>query len=119
MCRDGFRLISEELTDMEDEPDKPTMSRKAEVMAKILIDIYMSKLIDAATVVKIGNILSEETHENVTIVCHLGSCTPVRCASSSLNQSMASNERRSVANKTGKRTKDGFFIFLRNCGAYD
>ena len=66
-------MIREEFARIETEPNKPTISRKVEVMAKILIDIYMSKLIDAATVVRIGNILSEETHENVTLVCYLGS----------------------------------------------
>ena len=43
-------------------------------MAKILIDIYMSKLIDAVSVAKILQIILHETErKNIAIVCYMGS----------------------------------------------
>ena len=53
--------------------EESTLDKKAEIMAKILIDIYMAKLVDASTVVKIAQIISEETEKNITIVCYMGS----------------------------------------------
>lgn len=73
-CTDGFQLIAEELSCLDDgSGSKHVLSKKAEVMAKILVDIYMSKLVDAATVIKIGSIIAHETDPSVTIVCYLGS----------------------------------------------
>jgi len=96
-CQEGFRFIqssfnekksSEEEEDQLRQQQPPTMNKEAEVMAKILIDIYMSKLVDASTIGKIAQILSTELEEeeeqtqrtttttarkNVVIVCYMGS----------------------------------------------
>lgn len=70
-CREGFQLIVDGLKELS---NKPTLNKKAEVMAKILVDIYMSKLIDAVTVVKILQIISRETkRNNIVVVCYMGS----------------------------------------------
>ncbi|KAL7529947.1 hypothetical protein ACHAXR_005418 [Thalassiosira sp. AJA248-18] len=72
-CREAFKLITEELPRLGGMTEKPTLSNEAEIMAKILIDIYMSKLVDAATIGKIAQIISKEKKSNVTIVCYMGS----------------------------------------------
>ena len=58
---------------LEEESEKRTLSRKAEIMGKIIIDVYMNKLIDFSTVVKIAQIISQEERENIAIVCYMGS----------------------------------------------
>ncbi|KAL7542110.1 hypothetical protein ACHAWF_007092 [Thalassiosira exigua] len=69
-CRDGFQMITDKLSELEGK----TLDAEAEVMAKILIDIYMSKLIDVSTVVKIGQVISQETtNRNIVVVCYMGS----------------------------------------------
>jgi len=75
-CVDGFQMITGELDKPKDESImKPIVSRSSEVMAKIIIDIYMNNLVDAATLAKIGQLISKETEKkNITIVCYLGSC---------------------------------------------
>mmetsp|Transcript_17601 Transcript_17601/g.38112 ORF Transcript_17601/g.38112 Transcript_17601/m.38112 type:complete len:813 (+) Transcript_17601:1-2439(+) len=73
-CREGFQLITDELKKKSDDCSSPTLTNEAEIMAKILIDIYMSKLVDAATVVKILQIILHETErKNIAILCYMGS----------------------------------------------
>ena len=72
-CREGFRLIGKEMAHIESKPESSVCGNEAEVLAKILIDIYMSKLVDAATVAKIAQIISQEEKKNATIVCYMGS----------------------------------------------
>lgn len=72
-CEEGFQLIAKEMNRLEEESEKRTLSRKAEIMGKIIIDVYMNKLIDFSTVVKIAQIISQEERENVAIVCYMGS----------------------------------------------
>lgn len=69
-CQKGFELITSALSRLD---IKSESSKEAEVLAKILIDIYMSKLVDASSVVKIAQIISQEEKKNITIVCYMGS----------------------------------------------
>lgn len=71
-CSKGFQMINDELRSL-NESEKRTLSKESEVMAKILIDIYMNKVVDAATVMKIAQILLLDPRKNVTIVCYMGS----------------------------------------------
>ena len=43
-------------------------------MAKLIIDIYMSKLVDFSTILKFGEIISQESDKDeIIIVCYMGS----------------------------------------------
>mmetsp|Transcript_31745 Transcript_31745/g.58175 ORF Transcript_31745/g.58175 Transcript_31745/m.58175 type:complete len:150 (+) Transcript_31745:1694-2143(+) len=76
-CAEGFQILTDELLEKKKSEKITTLSNKAEIMTKILIDIYMSKLVDASTVGKILQIISQETKQktegNITIVCYMGS----------------------------------------------
>jgi len=72
-CKEGFQLITKELSRLESISERPALDKKAEVMAKILIDIYMNKLVDASTMIKMAQIISKETKRNIVIVCYMGS----------------------------------------------
>jgi hypothetical protein len=74
-CTDGFQLIKDELLRIEDgKVGKPNFSHESEVMAKILIDIYMNKLVDVASLIKIGQLIAkEDTKKNIVIVVYMGS----------------------------------------------
>merc|ERR1712216_886982 len=73
-CMEGFRLITDELSRLKDMSGKPTLSNESEVMAKILIDIYMNKLVDASTMGKIAQIISKETKKHIVFVFYMGTC---------------------------------------------
>jgi hypothetical protein len=74
-CQDGFDEIMDrfgmELALRSDEIVTP----RVEVMAKILIDIWMMNLIDFSTVLKIAEVVSDtkSESENVVVVCYMGS----------------------------------------------
>jgi hypothetical protein len=74
-CTDGFQLIKDELLRIDDgKVGKPNFSHESEVMAKILIDIYMNKLVDVASLFKIGQLIAnEDTKKNIVIVVYMGS----------------------------------------------
>ena len=74
-CTAGFRLIKDELLRIDDgKVGKPIFSHDSEVMAKILIDIYMNKLVDVASLMKIGQLIAkEDTKRNIVIVVYMGS----------------------------------------------
>jgi hypothetical protein len=72
-CQNGFDEIMDqfgmELKSRSDEIVTP----RVEVMAKILMDIYMSNLVDFSTVLKVAEVVSDEKSENVVVVCYMGS----------------------------------------------
>jgi hypothetical protein len=70
-CQDGFDEIMDRFG-MELRSDK-IVTPRVEVMAKILIDIWMSNLIDFSTVLKIAEVVSDAKSENVVVVCYMGS----------------------------------------------
>lgn len=72
-CSKGFQLINDELLRIDGKSGKPTFNQESEIMAKIIIDISMNKLIDASTLVKIGQLISKDTKKNIVIVCYMGS----------------------------------------------
>lgn len=71
-CSKGFQLINEELLRIDGKAGKPTFSQESEIMAKIMIDISMNKLVDASTLVKIGQLISKDTAKNIIVVCYMG-----------------------------------------------
>ena len=79
-------MIVNEMSCIESKPENPLCGNEAEVLAKILIDIYMSKLVDAVTVAKIAQIISEQEKKNITIICYMGSIH-TRCISDFFTQS--------------------------------
>ena len=46
---------------------------QVEVLAKILIDIWVSNLFDFSLLLKIANICAKETKDNIVVVCYVGS----------------------------------------------
>ena len=73
-CTEGFKMITKEMENFDD-TSVMKFSKSSEVMAKICIDIYMNKLVDAATLAKILQIISQESERtNIVIVCYMGSC---------------------------------------------
>jgi hypothetical protein len=67
-CLDGFDDILECFQD-----PSPIITSRVEVMAKILIDIWMSCLVDFSTVLKIADVISQTKKDKVMIVCYMGS----------------------------------------------
>ncbi len=72
-CSKAFQLINDELLRIDGKSGKATFNQESEVMAKIIIDISMNKLVDASTLVKIGQLVSKDTKKNIVIVCYMGS----------------------------------------------
>ena len=85
-CADGFDTITRELNlDDKGDGDGPPqtveewigrekiITNRSEVCAKILIDIWTSKLVDFSAALKIGEIVASEKRSRVTIVCYMGS----------------------------------------------
>ena len=74
-CHDGFQEIIDRFnkTDIDLKTDTVVTDR-VEVLAKILIDIYVSNLVDFTTVLKVTEIVSKTTEKNkVMVVCYMGS----------------------------------------------
>lgn len=74
-CKDGIGRIVEELSQLSSAGSggKPVLGRSVEVMAKILIDIFMSKLVDFSTVLKIAQVIAKEPSDKVCVVVYMGS----------------------------------------------
>ena len=74
-CKDGIGKIMEELAQLSSAGSggKPVLERSVEVMAKILIDIFMSKLVDFSTVLKIAQVIAKEPSGKVCVVVYMGS----------------------------------------------
>jgi len=54
-------------------PTVNVVTPRVEVLGKILIDIWMSNLFDFSLLLKIVNVCSAETKDNVVVVCYVGS----------------------------------------------
>lgn len=72
-CSDGFQRILDEMPRLDTAEGKIVLGREAEVMAKILIDIYVSKLVDFSTALKIAQVISREPKDKVVVICYMGS----------------------------------------------
>lgn len=74
-CKEGFDKIVEELPRLSSAGigGKPVLGRSTEVMAKIMIDIFMSKLVDFSTALKIAQVIAKERSDKVCIVVYMGS----------------------------------------------
>lgn len=72
-CTKGFQFIKDELLRIDGKVGRPYFSHESEVMAKILIDIYMNKLVDVASLMKIGQLISKDAKKNIVIVVYMGS----------------------------------------------
>jgi hypothetical protein len=53
-------------------PWENVVTPRVEVLAKILIDIWMCNLLDFSLLLKIANICANESKENVVVVCYVG-----------------------------------------------
>ena len=54
-------------------PTENVVSPRVEVLAKILIDIWVSNLFDFSLLLKIASICANENSDNVVVVCYVGS----------------------------------------------
>mmetsp|Transcript_663 Transcript_663/g.1574 ORF Transcript_663/g.1574 Transcript_663/m.1574 type:complete len:295 (-) Transcript_663:1303-2187(-) len=54
-------------------PTENVVTPRVEVLAKILIDIWVSNLFDFSMLLKIASICANETSDNVVVVCYVGS----------------------------------------------
>jgi hypothetical protein len=74
-CQDGFDEILERFgMDVASSPSEIIVTPRVEVMAKILIDIWMSNLIDFSTVLKVAEVVAgAKKGSNVAVVCYMGS----------------------------------------------
>jgi len=54
-------------------PTSKIITARVEILAKIIIDIWTSNLFDFSLLLKIANICSNETTDNVVVVCYVGS----------------------------------------------
>lgn len=72
-CKEGFQEILDRFTVELDEKTETIVTPRVEVMAKIMIDIWMSNLIDYATVLKVSELVSKSDKRKVVIVCYMGS----------------------------------------------
>ena len=67
-CKNGF----DEIVHAFNSTAEPVVTPRTEVMAKILIDIWMSNLLDFTTVLKIAEIVSRSSTNDVVIVAYMG-----------------------------------------------
>jgi hypothetical protein len=73
-CSSGFDEITERFrTAAASDNAGKVITDRVEVMASILIDIYMSSLIDFLTVLKVAKIVNDEESSRVIVVCYMGS----------------------------------------------
>ena len=73
-ARDAFEEICARFEERESlPPTENLVTSRVEVLAKILIDIWVSNLFDFSLLLKIASICANETSDNVVIVCYVGS----------------------------------------------
>ena len=73
-ARDAFEEIRSRFGGRESlPPTENVVTPRVEVLAKILIDIWVSNLFDFSLLLKIASICANESSENVAIVCYVGS----------------------------------------------
>jgi len=68
-CQEGFEEI---LQAFSTGPSNEKITDRSEVLAKILIDIYMSCLVDFSTILKVVDIASSSSKSKVVIVLYMG-----------------------------------------------
>ena len=71
-CEQGFEIINQEMENVA--PEQPRLSNQAEVMAKIIIDIYVQRLVDFAALMKVLHIIRDSETDNVAIFIYAGTC---------------------------------------------
>jgi hypothetical protein len=73
-AKDAFEEILARFGEQESlPPTDNVVTPRVEVLAKILIDIWVSNLFDFSLLLKIANICANETNDNVVVVCYVGS----------------------------------------------
>jgi hypothetical protein len=73
-AKDAFKEILARFEEQENlPPTDNVVTPRVEVLAKIIIDIWVSNLFDFSLLLKIANICANETNENVVVVCYVGS----------------------------------------------
>jgi hypothetical protein len=70
-CKDAFTEITQHFK--KDLPSQDIVSPQIEVLAKIIIDIWISSLVDFASILKIADVISRSKSDKVVIVCYMGS----------------------------------------------
>jgi hypothetical protein len=85
-CQDGFDEILERFGMDVASPSEIVVTPRVEVMAKILIDIWMSNLIDFSTVLKVAEVVSGAKGSNVAVVCYMGSAHTRKVAEFYINR---------------------------------
>lgn len=69
---EGFDIINQEMETVSLE--KPRLSNQAEVLAKIIIDVYVQRLVDFAALMKVLLIIQESETDDVAIFLYAGTC---------------------------------------------
>ena len=72
-CQDGFDEIMDRFGMEHASRSDTIVTPRVEVMAKILIDIWMSNLVDFSTVLKVAEVVSDAKTENIVVICYMGS----------------------------------------------
>eukprot|EP00980_Cylindrotheca_fusiformis_P009474 scaffold2070_cov105-Cylindrotheca_fusiformis.AAC.5 len=68
-CKEGFEEI---LQNFETPLKEQRITPRTEIFAKIIIDVYMARLVDFATVLKIAEIVKESKEDKTVIVLYMG-----------------------------------------------
>ena len=68
----GFDIINQEMENVA--PEKLRLSNQAEVLAKIIIDVYAQRLVDFAALMKVLHIIRDSETDNVAIFLYAGTC---------------------------------------------
>ena len=71
--KEGFEQIVQRFAMESKIPPSDLITPQIECMGKILIDIWMSNLVDFSTMLKVTNVVSEAKNKRVVLVCYLGS----------------------------------------------
>ena len=71
-CEDAYKTITQHFRNSEISSHE-IISPQIEILAKIIIDIWVSSLVDFASVLKIGDVISRSKKDKVVVVCYMGS----------------------------------------------
>ena len=71
-CEDAYKTITQHFRNS-DNSSHELISPQIEILAKIIIDIWVSSLVDFASVLKIGDVISRSKKDKVVVVCYMGS----------------------------------------------
>jgi len=73
-AKDAFKEVLARFGERESlPPTENVVTRRVEVLSKILIDIWMSNMFDFSLLLKIADVCANETKDNIVIVCYVGS----------------------------------------------